>query len=72
VWASGRWCSSRIPARAFLPNTCRVGEGTGLGLSISYGIVRDHGGTLRAGNRPEGGAYFTVELPLLDPPAPTA
>ncbi|QDL99491.1 PAS domain-containing protein [Rhodopseudomonas palustris] len=40
-----------------------VGEGTGLGLWISYGIVREHGGTLAAANRDEGGAAFTVTLP---------
>lgn len=40
-----------------------VGQGTGLGLWISYGLVRDHDGTLSAGNRPEGGAVFTIELP---------
>jgi len=45
-----------------------TGEGTGLGLSISYGIVRAHGGELRAKNRPEGGACFTVRLPACHAP----
>jgi two-component system C4-dicarboxylate transport sensor histidine kinase DctB len=42
-------------------------KGLGLGLSISYGIIGSFRGDLKARNRDEGGAEFTVILPLLDP-----
>ncbi len=49
--------------------TKAAGEGTGLGLWVSYSIIEKHGGRLTAGNRPEGGAAFVIELPYRKPPA---
>ncbi|MFI0257566.1 sensor histidine kinase [Streptomyces sp. NPDC017056] len=38
--------------------------GSGLGLAIAMENVRLHGGTLRAANAPDGGAVFSVDVPL--------
>src|SRR6185369_11277041 len=56
-------------SRVFNPffTTKAVGEGTGLGLSISDGIVREHGGRIRAESGSQGGATFVVELPQVEP-----
>ncbi|MGB7469991.1 MAG: PAS domain S-box protein [Candidatus Acidiferrum sp.] len=40
-----------------------VGKGTGLGLSICYGIITEHGGSIRVRNIPPRGASFTIEVP---------
>jgi two-component system sensor histidine kinase HupT/HoxJ len=55
-------------SRIFDPffTTKSVGKGTGLGLSISYGLVEQHGGQLSAANLPQGGAVFTLTLPVPD------
>jgi two-component system NtrC family sensor kinase len=53
-------------SRVFDPfyTTKPVGKGTGLGLSICYGIITEHGGTIRVRNIPTRGASFTIELPF--------
>ncbi len=38
-------------------------RGTGLGLTVTEGIVTQHGGSISAANRPEGGASLEVVLP---------
>jgi len=40
------------------------GMGTGLGLSISHSIMHDHGGRIEMESPTEGGAHFTVVLPV--------
>lgn len=41
----------------------------GLGLALCRSIIGEHGGTIRAANRPEGGAVFTFTLPAVDVPS---
>ena len=52
--------------RIFEPffTTKPVGEGTGLGLYVSYGLAEEQGSHLECANHPEGGALFTLTIPL--------
>ncbi len=45
--------------------------GTGLGLTIARGFIEAQGGSIRAENRAEGGARFTIRLPYA-PPDPSS
>ncbi len=44
--------------------TKRPGRGTGLGLSICKSVMKEHNGSVEAANSPDGGAMFTVTLPV--------
>ncbi len=48
--------------------TRESGRGMGLGLAISANIIKDHGGTMSARDRPNGGAVFRITLPRAKPP----
>lgn len=44
--------------------TKEVGEGTGLGLSVSFSLIKQMNGELTVCNDPQGGAIFTISVPL--------
>jgi PAS domain S-box-containing protein len=55
-----------LRARVFEPyfTTKPTGVGTGVGLAVSLGIIEAHGGTLTVECPTEGGAVFTIKLPV--------
>jgi signal transduction histidine kinase len=59
-----------IAERIFEPffTTKKEGKGTGLGLSLCYGIIQEHGGSIRVECGPGQGATFVIDLPLLGNP----
>jgi signal transduction histidine kinase len=69
VCDTGTGITPEMRERLFTPFASSKPTGTGLGLSLSRRIVEEHGGSLSASNRAEGGACFTFVLPLtVDPP----
>jgi PAS domain S-box-containing protein len=57
--------------RVFEPfyTTKPSGKGTGLGLAMVFGFVSAAGGRVEVDSRPEGGATFTLRLPVVTRPA---
>jgi two-component system OmpR family sensor kinase len=53
--------------RFWQADKARVGTGAGLGLAIVSSIAAEHGGRATAANAPDGGAVFTIELPMNAP-----
>jgi signal transduction histidine kinase len=67
---TGRGMDAETRARIFEPffTTKEVGEGTGLGLSVSYSLIKQMNGELTVANAPQGGAIFTIKVPLQTEP----
>jgi two-component system NtrC family sensor kinase len=63
---SGPGVPEATRTRIFEPfyTTKDIGVGTGLGLAIAYGVVRSHGGEIRIGASPLGGAEFVISVPM--------
>ncbi|PYV17393.1 MAG: two-component sensor histidine kinase, partial [Acidobacteria bacterium] len=62
---TGHGIAPEFVSRIFDPffTTKEVGEGTGLGLSITYGIINDHGGSIKVTSRVGEGTTFVIRLP---------
>jgi signal transduction histidine kinase len=61
---SGAGVAPELRGRVFEPFFTTRPGGTGLGLAVARQIVEAHGGSIDVGDRPGGGACFTVKLPL--------
>ncbi|EHL95089.1 ATPase/histidine kinase/DNA gyrase B/HSP90 domain protein [Acetobacteraceae bacterium AT-5844] len=66
VTDTGPGVPEKLRDRIFEPffTTKAIGQGTGLGLAIAYNIVSAHEGTITVGASAEGGARFTVSVPI--------
>lgn len=62
---NGCGIDSDMLSNLFEPFATSRASGTGLGLSIASNTIRRHRGEISASNRAEGGALFTVALPVL-------
>jgi two-component system, NtrC family, sensor histidine kinase HydH len=68
VLDTGPGIAPRHLPRLYEPFFTSKETGLGLGLVVSQRIARSHGGSLRATNRPQGGACFVLRLPTTQGP----
>ncbi|MDF1563640.1 MAG: PAS domain S-box protein [Deltaproteobacteria bacterium] len=64
VHDDGPGVPDELRERVFDPFFSTRAEGTGLGLAVCARLVQSHGGDLRVGRSPLGGACFSVQLPV--------
>ena len=65
---TGAGMEPQVMERIFEPffTTKDQEKSTGMGLSVAYGIIKEHGGVIRAASRPGEGATFQVFLPVVE------
>jgi signal transduction histidine kinase len=61
---SGAGISPAQLQKIFIPFFTTKPKGHGIGLALTHRVISEHGGTLTAANAPEGGAVFTIKIPL--------
>ncbi|HET8551225.1 MAG TPA: ATP-binding protein [Gammaproteobacteria bacterium] len=61
---NGPGVDAALLEHVFEPYVTSKPKGTGLGLAIVKKLVEEHGGTIRAENRADGGASMRVRLPI--------
>jgi signal transduction histidine kinase len=50
--------------RIFIPFFTTKSQGHGVGLALAHRVITEHSGTLTVANAPDGGALFTIKLPI--------
>ncbi|MDY6851592.1 MAG: ATP-binding protein, partial [Thermodesulfobacteriota bacterium] len=66
VCDNGQGMSKEVLERIFDPffTTKERGQGTGMGLAVAHGIIKSHGGTIKAYSEAGKGSSFQVFLPV--------
>jgi signal transduction histidine kinase len=54
--------------KIFIPFFTTKPKGHGVGLALTHRVITEHGGTLTAANASQGGAQFTLRLPIVTKP----